>query len=221
LCSQKVGIAYGWIETECTEEEKNFHELAIKLGRIAFSTTPHQHLEKAAVFHHNAAVYYFRSKQYELAEIENSETIRLMETVYADRRDHVHWAAAFNERALIAIQRGDYRQASSNLESALNISREFYGDKHPRVAETLHNYGLFLCIKETYELSLTYLFKSLKMKIQLLGDIHPSVQTTLQSLGILMARQSQVEIIDTLRLFEHRPLLNDVVEFEQVSLTNY
>jgi hypothetical protein len=64
----QVGIAHGYMEmsSDVSDEERLFHDLAIKIGKYAFS--PYHESEKLAAFHHNTSIFYLRARDIQAAE---------------------------------------------------------------------------------------------------------------------------------------------------------
>lgn len=102
---------------------------------------------------------------------------------------------------------GEYDEAESLLEQALDVREKNFRSPHSDLSESLHNLGVLFWENGQYEKAERYLREALEMKQELHEEVHESVANTMLSLAI---------VLKELRKFEEaEPLYHNSLEINR------
>ncbi len=93
---------------------------------------------------------------------------------------------------------GLYAKARTQLETALDLHRQAYGETHPAVATSLHELADVRILEGDYGASRQLETKSLAIRQQLYGNQHPEVVESLYHLALAYDFLGDLEIADSL-----------------------
>lgn len=91
---------------------------------------------------------------------------------------------------------GDFQQAESCYERALDIREKVLGPDHLQVANSLHNLGILRYNQSRYAEADSIHHRALKIREQYYGYRHPEVARSLNALGVLYWAQGQYDLAE-------------------------
>ncbi|HYP28789.1 MAG TPA: tetratricopeptide repeat protein, partial [Blastocatellia bacterium] len=97
-------------------------------------------------------------------------------------------AHLLNDLAVVQGCLGDIQNQKENLEYALRIRCELFGERHPEVATSLNNLGIAFGRLGDYGKQLEYSERGLEIRRNLFGEKHPRVATSFNNVGIAFGR---------------------------------
>jgi tetratricopeptide (TPR) repeat protein len=199
------------------EEGMNYHSPIIYFGRLLLyelgqideaetyfnkllELLPSDHPDIASVYDWIGVVHHKRSK----LSIGNNKTTRLnlafenYEKAYTIRRnllphDHRHIASSLYDFANIAEERGNFGEAISFCQQALNIDEKTYKDDHEHKAEIIKKIGILYRKQGDFENSLKYIRQALDIFQRKLPSQHPHIAMCLRSIGEVYLKQKEFD----------------------------
>ncbi|MEX1364227.1 MAG: serine/threonine-protein kinase [Nannocystaceae bacterium] len=107
--------------------------------------------------------------------------------------DPVREATLHHNRGGVYYRLERYGEALRSYELAYDIQREYYGEQHPVVAQTLNHIGNVLIMQGRYGQAKLKCEQALAIRRETLGDEHPRVAAPLNNLAELVAREGDRE----------------------------
>jgi tetratricopeptide (TPR) repeat protein len=128
-----------------------------------------------------------------------------------------------NKIGCLYIINGNYAQALSLFEQALQIRQEVLGEKHPDTAESLNNIAGVYDSQGHYAKALPLYEQALQIQKEVLGEKHTDTAISLNNIAILYYNQSNYA--QALPLFEevlqiHKEILGEKHSDTAISLNN-
>ncbi len=93
-------------------------------------------------------------------------------------------ADLYNTAARLYEKSINYQKSLEYLEKALEIQRSFLTEKHPRIADSLHNIGVIYRNLGDNQKSIEYKMKALEIRRDVLPEKHVQIADSLHSLGV-------------------------------------
>ncbi|CAF4155923.1 unnamed protein product [Didymodactylos carnosus] len=97
----------------------------------------------------------------------------------------------YNNIGAVYNDQGEYSQALTCYQQALEIRLKALGPNHPTVATTYNNIGAVYNDQGEYSQALTYYQKALEIQLNTLGSDHPTVATTYNNIGLVYKYQGE------------------------------
>jgi tetratricopeptide (TPR) repeat protein len=107
--------------------------------------------------------------------------------IVKENYDHSHpfFTLTMTNLGKLYQETGNYAEAKSHLEKALEIRQKLLGENHPVVAQSMTNLGILYQEIGKYSGARYYLEKALEVRQELLGENHPVVAQSMTNLGRL------------------------------------
>ena len=87
---------------------------------------------------------------------------------------------------------GDYAKAADMIRQALALRKSVFGEKHPRVADSLHDLGALLKDQGKPAEAEVLFRRALSQRRELLGNEHPEVAGSLDAIGVALTEQGKL-----------------------------
>lgn len=153
--------------------------------RVQIDTTNVEWLNHAAQYLKNYKANYEASLAYNLKGLHHSKL---------QFGEISEWVGIFyNNIASLYSTCGNYSQALTLYEKALDIQRQILGSEHPVVANSYNNIGEVHSSMGNYAKALEFFQKTLVIQEEKLGTNHPKTSTTYNNIGCLLIRIGQYE----------------------------
>ena len=139
-------------------------------------STNWEYLSAAGLFEYGYMANYDRAMQYHRAALNYARTDSLK-------------AITQNNIGFVYSEQGNYTQALSYYEKALQIQLQIYGEQHPSVATSYNNIGSVHYEQGDYTRALEYYEKALQIRLQFFDEQHPDVAVSYNNIGLVYYRQ--------------------------------
>jgi tetratricopeptide (TPR) repeat protein len=144
---------------------------------------------------------YRRAGEFELAEKELQESIRLFQS--APEVDETEVLAGISNLGGVFFNQERWVDAEAEFRSALDLAQRILPAEHPRTAQVLSNLAAAIASQGRKEEARPLFEQALRHQRHMLGDKHPALANALNSLGIL---ESDLRHFDRAEAF-HREAL--------------
>ena len=143
-------------------------------------STNWDYLTTAGLFESTYMANYDRAMQYYRAALNYARTDSLK-------------AITQNNIGFVYSEQGNYTQALSYYEKALQIQLQIYGEQHPSVATSYNNIGCVYSDQGDYNKALSYYEKALQIRLQVYGEQHPDVAVSYNNIGLVYSEQGDYD----------------------------
>ena len=143
-------------------------------------STNWDYLTTAGLFESTYMANYDRAMQYHRAALNYARTDSLK-------------AITQNNIGFVYSEQGNYTQALSYYEKALQIQLQIYGEQHPSVATSYNNIGCVYSDQGDYNKALSYYEKALQIRLQVYGEQHPDVAVSYNNIGLVYSEQGDYD----------------------------
>lgn len=94
---------------------------------------------------------------------------------------------------MMDLRRGNYQWISSVFQNVLDIRVQYYGDRHPLVADVFRSIGMFYYLQENYSMALDYHKKALEIYENRLDKNHFKIRRDKQMVDEILCLMDEAK----------------------------